>query len=304
MKYILLTSILLFLSNCGGFQPLYKQTGSADLNVPKQFASVDVAVIKDRKGQILRNYLLDIFNPKGQPKEPEYLLKVELTESTYATATKQDATFTRSNITNRAEFRLDRVETRQTVLASMAQTTSSFDLIEDDLANTQALRSARDANLRVLSQKISSRLAIAMLSQKKERSLFRSMEIKLANNKVSSELGGILLRSINPEGIKSKSRYILYLSAREIIKQEQKNELYMKNLVSYKLFDIRKKKTLLKKTSRISDTINLKGHEKYDNKAVKDTRSAHLSFLGDNIRSEILTTTISKRKVREQDSVE
>ena len=304
MRPIFVASLIIFLTSCGGFQPLYKKTDSTSLNIPKQFEKIKIALIKDRKGQILRNHLLDIFNPKGQPKDPEYLLRIELKESVYQTATKRDATFTRSNITNRAEFRLDIIEARQTVLSSMSHTTSSFDLIQDDLANTQALIASRDANLRILSQRIASRIAFAILSQAKEKNIFQSMNVKLANNKVSGELGAIFLRNTNPEGVNLSPKYVLYLSASEINKQKKSDELYIKNLASYRLVDLKKKRNLLEEKSRISDTIHLKGNDDYDNEAIKSTRENNLNFLADKIEREILSIIISKKKLREEEEEE
>ena len=62
----------------------------------------------------------------------------------------------------------------------MNRTTSSFDLIDDDLANRQALIGSRDANLRVLSQKIATSIAIAIFNSVEEKNIFQSISMKLA----------------------------------------------------------------------------------------------------------------------------
>ena len=241
MRPILIISLIIFLTSCGGgYQPLYKKTNSSNIDIPKEFQKIKISIIEDRKGQVLRNYLLDILNPKGQPKKPKYNLKTELTESIQETGKKADGTYTRSNLTNRTNIHFEDADTRQTLFKGMNRTTSSFDLIDDDLANRQALIGSRDANLRVLSQKIATSIAIAIFNSVEEKNIFQSISMKLANNKISNDLGLVFLKSTNPEGIYQDPRYALYISASEINKQERRTSIYIKNLVSYRLVDLKK----------------------------------------------------------------
>ena len=296
MRPILIISLIIFLTSCGGgYQPLYKKTNSSNIDIPKQFQKIKISIIEDRKGQILRNYLLDILNPKGQPKKPKYLLKTQLTESIQQAGKKADGTYTRSNLTNRTNIHFDDANTRQTLFKGMHRTTSSFDLIDDDLANRQALIGSRDANLRALSQKIAASIAIAIFNSVEEKNIFQSMSMKLANNKISNDLGSVFLKSTNPEGIYLYPRYALYISASEINKQERRSSMYIKNLVNYRLVDLKKGKNLLEKKKRISDTISLKGNDKYNDKAIESTRKGHLNFLAEVIKGEVLRAITLKR---------
>ena len=296
MRPILIISLIIFLTSCGGgYQPLYKKTNSSNIDIPRQFQKIKISIIEDRKGQILRNYLLDILNPKGQPKKPKYLLKTQLTESIQQTGRKTDGTYTRSNLTNRTNIHFEDANTRQTLFRGMSHTTSSFDLIDDDLANRQALIGSRDANLRVLSQKIATRIAIAIFNSVEEKNIFQSISMKLANNKISNDLGLVFLKSTNPAGIYQDPRYALYISASEINKQERRTSMYIKNLVSYRLVDLKKGKNLLEKKKRISDTVDLKGNDKYNDKAIESTRKGHLDFLAEVIKGEVLRAVTLKR---------
>ena len=296
MRPILIISLIIFLTSCGGgYQPLYKKTNSSNIDIPKEFQKIKISIIEDRKGQVLRNYLLDILNPKGQPKKPKYNLKTELTESIQETGKKADGTYTRSNLTNRTNIHFEDADTRQTLFKGMNRTTSSFDLIDDDLANRQALIGSRDANLRVLSQKIATRIAIAIFNSVEEKNIFQSISMKLANNKISNDLGLVFLKSTNPAGIYQDPRYALYISASEINKQERRTSIYIKNLVSYRLVDLKKGKNLLEKKKHISDTVDLKGNDKYNDKAIESTRKDHLGFLAAVIKGEVLRAVTLKR---------
>ncbi|MCW5774643.1 MAG: hypothetical protein KIT16_23565, partial [Rhodospirillaceae bacterium] len=64
----------LALGGCG-YRPLYGDRGTSDaVNVSGELARVKIAGIADRRGQILRNYLLDRMNPAGEPADPRYVL--------------------------------------------------------------------------------------------------------------------------------------------------------------------------------------------------------------------------------------
>ena len=69
---------LIFLAACG-FQPMYGSRGAPGTQM--QMASIEVGIIKDRQGQLLRNLLLDRINPGGTPQSPNYTLTVQMSDS-------------------------------------------------------------------------------------------------------------------------------------------------------------------------------------------------------------------------------
>src|SRR3989338_2782467 len=91
----------LFLVSCG-FQPLHQaHMGPSDICYP-----IKIATIKNREGQILRNYLVDIITPQGTPQKPEYLLEVDLTTQIENVGINKDETTSRKKATLTANFRL------------------------------------------------------------------------------------------------------------------------------------------------------------------------------------------------------
>ncbi len=89
---LFLLAFLALLSGCG-FQPLY---GKRAENPLPQLASIKIHPIADRTGQILRNYLLNELTPRGQPRNPKYILFVEVTESLGSYGIQKDDTATRA----------------------------------------------------------------------------------------------------------------------------------------------------------------------------------------------------------------
>src|SRR5690606_19133255 len=72
---------VLALSGCG-YRPVYGEQSAAVSGdgARSNLGSVKVLGIADRRGQILRNYLLDRMTPRGEPATPRYILSVTTTE--------------------------------------------------------------------------------------------------------------------------------------------------------------------------------------------------------------------------------
>jgi LPS-assembly lipoprotein len=150
-------------SGCG-FRPLYQKGSGSDAAV---LASVDVAVIKDRIGQQLRNLLLAAFSPRGTSLHSAYKLTVILKESKVGLAIETDETATRANLTLSATFHL--TSQRQPDLGTFtgnAFSTNSYDILTSDFATLSAENDARNRGLRSLSEEIRIRVAAAIRNPK------------------------------------------------------------------------------------------------------------------------------------------
>src|SRR5215472_435273 len=101
-----LSLALLALVGCG-FEPLFAQRSGG--SGPDDLAQVKIELIEDRKGQELRNELLDRFNPDGKPSEARYRLRVQLREADTPVAIASDGTVSRSNLAIYAAYTLTSV---------------------------------------------------------------------------------------------------------------------------------------------------------------------------------------------------
>lgn len=89
------------LTGCG-FRPLHTSLGrDCTACYP-----IKIATIPDRYGQILRNNLLDLLTPTGQPCAPKYILEVKLQEVLLDTGVAIDETITRKQLTLTADITL------------------------------------------------------------------------------------------------------------------------------------------------------------------------------------------------------
>ena len=156
--------ILVLLSSSCGFRPLYKSSG---VSGEAALATVEVAIIKDRIGQQLRNLLTRNLSPRGRSARTDYRLTVSLTESKRKLAIRKDETATRANLTIKAEFKL--LALHQPGLGTYrgnALSTNSYNILISDFATLSAERDARTRALRNLAEAIRLRVASAILNPK------------------------------------------------------------------------------------------------------------------------------------------
>lgn len=143
-KILTSLSLCFFLTACG-FQPLYRSPHEiSDICYP-----IKIATIFDRNGQILRNYLIDLLTPEGQPPYPEYILEVKLTDTVMGTGVNRNELTSRKEARLTAAFVLRDSQTNKIVYKHTAQAINSFtvlsqnyysDVIAENYAKKEAAR--------------------------------------------------------------------------------------------------------------------------------------------------------------------
>jgi len=146
------------LAGCG-FQPLYGDLGGYG-PVSQQLAAIDVGVIADREGQLMRTYLIERLNPNGRPVEPSYDLDVVLAETQRDLGVREDDTSTRGNLTIEAEFVLTDLAGDEIVYSDTARTITSYNILDDQFATLIAERDARDRAIRATAEQIRTLLSL------------------------------------------------------------------------------------------------------------------------------------------------
>jgi LPS-assembly lipoprotein len=141
---ISILSFCFFLTACG-FHPLYMpHNESSDICY-----SLKIATIPDRHGQILRNYLLDMLTPEGQPPKPRYTLAVKLTESVTAIGINKDETTSRKQAILTALITLRDNKKNVIICEHSTKAINDFaiisknyysDMITEDYAEREAIR--------------------------------------------------------------------------------------------------------------------------------------------------------------------
>ena len=145
------------LAGCG-FQPLYADR-SAGGSVGGDVATVRIAPIPDRIGQILRNELVDRLNPSGEPADPRFALEARVAVTERELGIRKDETATRTSLRFRSTFRLRDTNSGAIVCSSRAGTVTSYNIVDSEYATIASERAARRRGLILIADRIALRVA-------------------------------------------------------------------------------------------------------------------------------------------------
>lgn len=172
--FSLLGCVLLGMSLGGcGLRPLYgppsSSKGQETSNSEEALSAIRVNLIPDRKGQLLRNNLISLLTPKGQPRKPLYILKVTLDENTQALGILKDATFSRSQMTYTATFQLLEFSTKKPLFTNSTFVVSNYNVITaNEFATIISAGDVQDRSLVLLAEQIMRELATYFFTRSKE----------------------------------------------------------------------------------------------------------------------------------------
>ncbi len=135
----------LLLAGCG-FTPVHAPpAGNAEAVAVERAANqVRIQPIPERIGQMVHNNLQTHLNPKGQPRQPKYLLTVALEEIVRETGFRKDETATRANLELSANYQLVSAEDGEVVMRGRIRSINSANILEQPYATTVGERDARE----------------------------------------------------------------------------------------------------------------------------------------------------------------
>lgn len=157
LAVLALLALLVPLAAGCGFRPLYSgAVGGADAGLMGQ---IQVATIPDRGGQILRNYLLDRLNPRGQPDVPRYRLETVVNERLQKLGFTTEDTATRANLHMVARYTLRDLQANKIVFRNTSRIVASYNVLRSTFATQSAESDARRRGSRELADDIKLKLA-------------------------------------------------------------------------------------------------------------------------------------------------
>lgn len=143
------------LAGCG-FKPLYEQESAG--NIVSQFSQISIVQPEDRSSQQLRNYLLDVLTPRGEPDRPLYRLEYRLEDTVGSAIVTRDEEVLRNNIHISAVYYLRDYTSGQILLRQSVTSQGAFNVTAADYANLVSEKNARERVLREISEQIRLRL--------------------------------------------------------------------------------------------------------------------------------------------------
>jgi LPS-assembly lipoprotein len=148
----------LLMSGCG-YRPVYGDRSVATAGAAP-LGSVKVQGIADRRGQLLRNFLLDRMNPRGEPAAPRYVLAVTTTEATRITDSRPDGTATRADIVVFARYALRDATSDLLVFSDRGEAVATYNLLTARFASVASEDEARRRAMEELADQISLQVAL------------------------------------------------------------------------------------------------------------------------------------------------
>jgi len=160
MKRYLLLIACLFIAACG-FKPVH---ASLDSNLQDQLASIEIAPIEGRSGQVLKYKLSDLLTPDSGKTGGQYVLDIVLTSEKRELGIQENLRVTRYDIVQTANYSLKNAVNGTELTKGKATIKSSFNRTESEFSAYVAEEDANKKAAEELAGELKQRL-VAYFSQ-------------------------------------------------------------------------------------------------------------------------------------------
>jgi LPS-assembly lipoprotein len=159
------------LAGCG-FQPVYGTQGTT-YAAQEVVAQIEIAPIKDRVGQQLRNELIRLLTPGGEPANANYLMTINLRINERDVFTRDNREINRKSVLVEASYRVIDKATYNTgdpavkpvvVYENKAFAEASYNRFESEFANIRARIDAENLAAREVADFIRNQIAAAVVA--------------------------------------------------------------------------------------------------------------------------------------------
>lgn len=148
----------LTISGCG-FDPIHGQRSGAS---SAALAAIDIQLIADRSGQMLRNELLQQMQPRG-PVRARYSLSVAMQERLTNLGIRKDEVATRANLTLSARFTITELGGARRKFSGSARSVNSYNILTSDFATLSAREDARRRGVNQLALELRERISVWLI---------------------------------------------------------------------------------------------------------------------------------------------
>jgi len=155
MRLTITVMMMIFLSACG-FTPVYRT------KPPLQtLSSIEIAIIANREGQIVRNHLIDRLYRNGYPSNPRYRLVVSsIAENIVEIGIDKDDEASRAQLRLSAELQLYDTAEDKRILIRNVRATTGYNILAGQFTTFVTEEDARKQGLRAISDNIITQLEL------------------------------------------------------------------------------------------------------------------------------------------------
>jgi LPS-assembly lipoprotein len=161
---VALFAVLGGLTACG-FHPLYGDKSVTAVS-SKELAAVQIDLIKDREGQMLRNELLDRFQPAGPAPQALYGLSIGLASQKVGLAILPDETGTRANLIMSANYSVRDLTNGGVLFKGTSRSIVGYNILDSEFATTSSETDAYRRAVYDLSEQITTRVSLVLANHK------------------------------------------------------------------------------------------------------------------------------------------
>ena len=159
VKYFVLSVLCLACGACG-FQPVYGLNNAQAVGAQHYMAATNIANIRDREGQVLRNHLVDRFHRDGAGAA-QYILSVrpinEIIRDLDITKTSDS---TRAQLSLKTTMTLTDVKSGQVLLQHPLKSIVSYNILASEFSTRVSENNARANGLKTLADQIETRVSL------------------------------------------------------------------------------------------------------------------------------------------------
>ena len=148
---------------------LWYYNNKFDTDIVREMAQIKIETVTDRIGQMIKNELMDTFNPYGTPKCAKYFLKIQPVNSeTVQQALRDDITATREKVKYTVDYSLWSKENGQLV-SGRSWIYLSYDLLDNPYSTTMDKKKVEKDGAKIMANDISLRIGAYFHSVKTKR---------------------------------------------------------------------------------------------------------------------------------------
>jgi LPS-assembly lipoprotein len=158
LSTVCLLAALACLPACG-FHPVYGARDDNGTPVAEQLNQVAIDNIPDRRGQLLRNELIDRMYGKGRPQQPLYRLSVKLRMTEADLGIQANATSTRTLLDMYGDYVMQDAAGKE-LFKGTAHSVTSFNTLNDQYGNLTAEEGAIERTISEVGEQIVNRVSL------------------------------------------------------------------------------------------------------------------------------------------------
>lgn len=144
-----------------GFRPVYGTAQSPEASMSADLSRVEIGMIPDRSGQMLRNALIDRFYRTGRPVDPPLALSLTpVSETLTDLDITRESDSTRTQIRLRTDIALTERASGRALLTRRMESVTSYNVLGSEFATRITREDARRNALADLARQIEQELAL------------------------------------------------------------------------------------------------------------------------------------------------